>query len=134
MRTTSSRCIESSALRILDSRFQMAWCSASGRSHARRGVFALLAIVLAAFPVAAEIAWRGSFVVTVTTQGGTIRLPGASITVGSLDGHTVTTDISDAEGRLRPFDWSAGRGRPRTSLNGAQALQIRGARFQGGEP
>ena len=77
-----------------------------------------LALLLAWSPLFAQVPGRGSFVVNVTAQNGSVRLPGTSITVASLDGHTVATDLSDADGRLRVADLPPGLYEVRASLMG----------------
>lgn len=81
-------------------------------------VCASLMLLLASCPLSAQVTGRGSFIVTVTSQNGSIRLPGVSITVTSLGGHTVATDISDGEGRLYVSDLPPGLYEVRASLMG----------------
>ena len=84
----------------------------------KRFAWTCLALLLASSPLVAQVSGRGSFIVNVTAQNGSVRLPGAGITVASLDGHTVATDISDADGRLHVGDLPAGVYEVRASLSG----------------
>ena len=49
-------------------------------------------------PAFAQTSARGSIDVTVTTQSGSILLPGVSVRVTSFDDHTIATAVSDGEG------------------------------------
>jgi hypothetical protein len=44
---------------------------------------------------------ESALVVTVTTENGSIVLPGASVRVTSITGHTIATDVSDGQGLVR---------------------------------
>src|SRR5947209_5153608 len=68
---------------------------------AARLICTLLATFGLVSPVRAQVAGRGSLTATVTTQNGSIRLPGASVTVTALDGRVVAFDVTDGEGQLR---------------------------------
>src|SRR5579862_2551278 len=76
------------------------------------------AVLVAASPLFAQVAGRGSLTVTVTTQNGGIRLPGASVTVTSADGSTLGSDVTDGEGRLTLSDVPPGVYQVRASLMG----------------
>ena len=91
------------------------------------------AMLVAASPLFAQVAGRGSLVVTVTTQNGSIRLPGASVTVTSLDGHTLASDVSDGEGRLTLSDVPPGVYEVRVSLMGFDDVRAT-VRVEGDRP
>jgi hypothetical protein len=46
--------------------------------------------------------------ITVTTDSGSILLPGASVRVSSIDGHAVAADVSDGQGLVRVATLAAG--------------------------
>lgn len=77
-----------------------------------------MAVWVVVSPLHAEGAGHGSLVVTVTTQRGSVRLPGASLVVASFDGHTLATEVSDGEGHLALADVAPGVYEVRASLMG----------------
>src|SRR5262245_10539254 len=81
-----------------------------GLLTAARLVYALCVVLLTSSSVRAQSVSRPargaeespySVEVLVSTQGGTVRLPGATITVEDSRGVRVASGVSDGEGRFR---------------------------------
>jgi hypothetical protein len=63
-------------------------------------VFITLCVALDAAGQAVE-SDRPVLVISVTTENGSILLPGATVRVASLDGHALLTEVSDGQGQVR---------------------------------
>ncbi len=78
-----------------------------------RGAAAVLALIVVfarGVHVRAQGQTRGAgtLEITVTTQSGSIQLPGVSVRVASMDDHTIAAAVSDGEGLMRVTDLAAG--------------------------
>jgi hypothetical protein len=94
---------------------------------ARPCLSSLLVLFLTAFmsrAVFAQVTSRGGLTATVTTQSGSVRLPGVALTVTSLEGRTIASDFSDGDGALRLTDLAPGLYRVRASLSGFDDVSV----------
>ncbi len=82
------------------------------------GVAAGIASVLFCAPAFGQGAPTGTIIVTVTTQGGTVPLPGVTITVDSSDKRTQLTEVSDGRGQVQLPNLPPDVYRLRASLTG----------------
>jgi hypothetical protein len=60
----------------------------------------------------------------VTTQNGSVRLPGALVTLRDLSGREIANRLSDADGRFRFADLPEGHAIASASLDGFQATDV----------
>jgi len=66
---------------------------------------------------------KGSLVVTITTDSGSLRLPGAAVRVAGVDNRAITAQVSDGEGLVRVDALSPGVYRIAAVLAGFQEVQ-----------
>src|SRR3989441_2168090 len=96
------------------------------RAHSAAARVPLIALVALALWVAATSTARaqgklGTIQGSVPTQKGSVRLPGALVTLRDLSGLEMANQLSDADGRFRFADLPEGRYRVSASLDGFQA-------------
>ena len=91
------------------------------RSVCRR-MAAMVAVLLSAWSAQAQVLAQtrgaGAIEITITTQSGTILLPGVSVRVASVDDHTIVAAVSDGEGLMRVGDLAPGTYQISASLAG----------------
>src|SRR5262245_40289566 len=66
--------------------------------------------------ISAQTPAGGALSIAVTTQGS-VRLPGATVTIAALDGHVIEERVSDGDGTLQ-VNLQLGTYHVRASLNG----------------
>ena len=69
-------------------------------------------------PASAQVVPPGAVVAKVTAQGGSLQLPGVSVTIESSDHRFQDTGVSDEDGRVRLADLPPGLYQVRASLSG----------------
>jgi hypothetical protein len=87
-------------------------------SYLRLAACSVFALLTSTLPGWAQAGGHGSLQVTVTTQNGTIQLPGVTVTVVALDGRTVSTQVSDESGLCTVPDLLPGLYSVRATLEG----------------
>src|SRR6266403_6258895 len=91
------------------------------RSAAERLALVALALCAAATPTARAQGTLGTIQGSVTALNGSVRLPGALVTLRDLSGREMANQLSDADGRFRFADLPEGRYRVSASLDGFRA-------------
>jgi hypothetical protein len=91
---------------------------------AHRWAIAALITFFVASPAAAAQEHPSSLVITITTENGSIVLPGATVKVGLLDGRAVATEVSDGQGQVQLDGLAAGTYRISATLDGFQAATV----------
>src|SRR5438093_5989015 len=91
---------------------------------AARVALVALALSVAATPSARAQDKLGTIQGSVTSQKGSVRLPGALVTLPDLSGRETANQLSDADGRFRFADLPEGRYRVSASLDGFQGTDV----------